>query len=74
MTDTRPTAREINDAIRYTCWAVFARPEPSATAPTASGLRNIRRSSVPAAAQPLPWCGLGVQRSLHVTACIHPHS
>ena len=40
MTDTRPTAREINDAIRYTCWAVFARPEPSATAPTASGLTD----------------------------------
>jgi chlorite dismutase len=25
VTDARPTAREINDTIRYTCWAVFAR-------------------------------------------------
>lgn len=51
-TDERPkvSAREINETIRYTCWAVFARtgiaPPPSATAELEAVVAQLEKNDV----------------------------
>ena len=39
--DARPTAREINDTIRYTCWTVYRRTGDDVSADAATGLAEL---------------------------------